>query len=139
MLIIVKQWQQPVGHEHSEQRCRHGVPVTQQNHSPVVVQPTGHPPACAHGLQRKLGLVQTGCGEKQLLHGPPPHPEQPPLEPRVTSVRVRNRPAPSELAPMNLKNCRRDDFLARLLDACSARLIGSARRPPRPFRPRRSA
>ena len=60
MLIIVKQWQQPGGHEHSEQRCRHGVPVTQQNHSPVVVQPTGHPPACAHGLQGKSGWVQGG-------------------------------------------------------------------------------
>ena len=121
MLIIVKQWQQPGGHEHSEQRCRHGVPVTQQNHSPVVVQPTGHPPACAHGLQGKSGWVQTGCGEKQLLHGPPPHPEQPPIELRDTSARERNRPAPRELMPRNLKSCRRDDFRASAREAAPAR------------------
>ena len=104
MLMFVKQWQQPVGHEHSEQRWRQPV-GRQQNHSPVVVQPTGHPPACAHGLHRKFGLVHTGCGEMQFgLHGPPPHPEQPPIEPRVTSVLVRNRPAPRELIPRNLKS-----------------------------------
>lgn len=123
MLMIVKQWQQPVGHEHSEHRCLHTLPVdvAQQNHSPVVVQPTGHPPACAHGLQRKFGLVHTGCGEKQLLHGPPPHPEQPPIEPRVTSARDRNRPAPRELMPRTLKNWRRDDFRASAREAAPAR------------------
>jgi hypothetical protein len=59
MLMFVKQWQQPVGQEHSEHRCRQPF-GRQQNHSPVVVQPTGQPPACTQGLQRKLGFVQTG-------------------------------------------------------------------------------
>lgn len=55
MLSRVKQWQagdeHPFGQLHSEQRWRHTVPVTQQNHSPEVEQPTGQPPPCAQVLQ----------------------------------------------------------------------------------------
>jgi len=46
----VKQWQQPLGHEHSEQRWRHTVPLRQQNHSPDVEQPIGQPPIFVQGL-----------------------------------------------------------------------------------------
>ena len=54
MLSIVKQWHagllHPLGQLHSEQRCRQTVPVTQQNHSPDVVQPAGQPPPCSQVL-----------------------------------------------------------------------------------------
>jgi hypothetical protein len=54
MGVIMKQWHevfaQPLGQLHSEQRCRHSVPVTQQNHSPLVLHPSGHPPPSWHGL-----------------------------------------------------------------------------------------
>ncbi len=111
MLIRVKQWQQPSGHEHSEQRWRQTVPVRQQNHSPEVEQPTGQPPASWHGLQGRFGrLAHSGCGEPHGLQGPPPQPEQPPTAaPSETPVRVSQRPVPSEPAPRSLKNCRRDE------------------------------
>jgi hypothetical protein len=55
MLSIVKQWHaellHPLGQLHSEQRCLHTVPVTQQNHSPEVLQPVGQPPPCTQVLQ----------------------------------------------------------------------------------------
>ena len=51
----MKQWQevfaQPLGQLHSEQRIRHTVAVTQQNHSPLVLQPAGQPPPCWQVLQ----------------------------------------------------------------------------------------
>ena len=53
-------------------------------------------------------------GEKQGLHGPPPHPTQPVTEPSAASVPDRKSPTPSDDAPMNLKNCRRDDLRASL-------------------------
>jgi len=52
----VKQWQarllQPLGQLHSEHRIRQPTrpEVWQQNHSPEVEQPGGHPPAWAHVL-----------------------------------------------------------------------------------------
>ncbi len=55
----------------------------------------------------------TPASDTQGLQGPPPQPMQPETEPSETSVRVRKRPAPSEVAPMNLKKLRRDDFRAR--------------------------
>jgi hypothetical protein len=50
----------------------------------------------------------------QGLQGPPPQPTQPLTDPSVTSVRVRKSPAPSELAPRNLKNCLRDERRASI-------------------------
>jgi hypothetical protein len=50
--MFVKQWQQPFGQVHSEQRWRQTVPLLQQNHSPKVVHSSGQPPARWHGLQR---------------------------------------------------------------------------------------
>ena len=104
---------QPGGQLHSEQRWRQTVPVRQQNHSPEVEQPAGQPPPCEQGLHGKPMLSQVGAGEKQGLHGPPPQPTQPLTAPRATSVRVSQSPAPSELAPRNLKNCLREDRRAR--------------------------
>jgi hypothetical protein len=118
MLSIVKQWQaellHPLGQLHSEQRCRHTVPVTQQNHSPEVLQPGGQPPPSTHVLQgyapAGLSWSQTWTGDQQGLHGPPPQPTQPPdTEPTETPVLVRKRPVPSEPAARNLKNWRRDE------------------------------
>ena len=114
-----KQWQHQGGQLHSEQRKRHPTrpELRQQNHSPEVVHPTGHPPPCAQVLHVNvppLTCSQVGTGEKQSLHGPPPHPTHPFTDPSDTPVRVRKRPAPSEPAPIHLKNCRRDDFPASL-------------------------
>ena len=117
MLSIVKQWQaellHPLGQLHSEHRCRHTVPVWQQNHSPEVLQPTGQPPPWAQVLQGYavgLSWSQSPTGDQQGLQGPPPHPTQPPeTDPAETPVLVRNSPVPSEPAAMNLKNCRRDE------------------------------
>ena len=117
MVSIVKQWQaellHPLGQLHSEQRCRHTVPVTQQNHSPEVLQPVGQPPPCTQVLQGYavgVRLSQRVAGDQQGLQGPPPHPTQfPPIDPTETPVLVKNRPVPSEPAAMNLKNCRRDE------------------------------
>lgn len=142
----MKQRQHPcgLGHEHSEQRKRHPtrVPlVKQQNHSPDVVQPSGQPPPCAHGLQ---GIVEH-CwnGEPHGLQGPPPQPTQWGVnEAAVAPVRVRKRPAPSEPAPRNLKNWRRDERRASAVDALEARSVSSPsilRQPPRRrHRPSRS-
>ena len=52
---------------------------------------------------------QVGAGDPHGLHGPPPQPTQPEIAPSETSVRVSHSPAPSEPAPRNLKNCRRED------------------------------
>ena len=59
--MSVKQWhegfaQEPAGQLHSEQRKRQparplGGPVEQQNHSPPVMQPSGHPAPCKQVLQ----------------------------------------------------------------------------------------
>jgi|SRR6188472_197269 len=118
MLSIVKQWQaellHPLGQLHSEQRCRHTVPVTQQNHSPEVLHPVGQPPPSTQVLQ---GYAPAGASESQVcagdqhgLQGPPPQPTQPPdTDPTETPVLVRNRPVPSEPAARNLKNWRRDE------------------------------
>jgi hypothetical protein len=59
-LMFVKQWQQPFGHVHSEQRWRQTVPVLQQNHSPKVEHSPGQPPAAWHGLH--------GCDALRLSH-----------------------------------------------------------------------
>jgi hypothetical protein len=96
---------------------RQTVPVIQQNHSPEVVQSVGQPPPCAQVLQvKRLGDARSSqriAGEKQGLQGPPPQPTQPPdTDPSETFVRVRNKPAPSEPAPRNLKNWRREDLPA---------------------------
>ena len=83
MLSRVKQWQagdeHPFGQLHSEQRWRHTVPVTQQNHSPEVEQPTGQPPPCAQVLHGYGGFSwsQRIAGDQQGLQGPPPQPTQP--------------------------------------------------------------
>ena len=142
----MKQRQQPcgLGHEHSEQRKRHPTRdplVRQQNHSPVVVQPSGQPPPWTHGLHG----IDEHCwkGEPHGLHGPPPQPTQKGVtEPIVAPVRVRKRPAPSEPAPRNLKNWRRDERRASAVDALPAMSISSPsiRRPPtlRRSRPPRS-
>ncbi len=61
-------------------------------------------------------------GEEQGLHGPPPQPMQPSTAPSETPVLVRNRPAPSDVAPSTLKSCRRDDRFAR---ECAARRVRS--------------
>jgi hypothetical protein len=121
MLMSVKQRQHPCGdgHEHSEHRRRHWVAAVQQNHSPVVVQSCGQPPACEHGLQ---GIVEHCTnGEPHGLHGPPPQPTQWTTEPSDTFARERTRPAPSELMPRNLKSCRREDFRASAREAAPAR------------------
>ena len=119
MLSIVKQWQarllHPLGQLHSEQRCRHTVPVWQQNHSPEVLQPTGQPPPSRQVLQgyAPAGLTcsHTTTGDQQGLQGPPPQPTQPDpsIDPTETPVLVRNKPVPREPAARNLKNCRRDE------------------------------
>ena len=104
MLMSVKQRQQPCGEgqEHSEQRRRHCVAVVQQNHSPVVAQPSGQPPAWLHGLH---GIVLHWTnGDPHGLHGPPPQPTQWTTAPSATFARERKRPAPSELMPRNLKS-----------------------------------
>lgn len=92
----MKQWQEvfahPLGQLHSEQRMRHTVPVMQQNHSPLVLQPSGQPPPCWQVLQGYgVGtmFVQIGPMPTHGLQGPPPQPTQPATEPSVTSVRVR--------------------------------------------------
>jgi hypothetical protein len=66
----VKQWQagleQPPGQLHSEQRIRHPGrtgPVWQQNHSPLVLQPSGQPPPDAQLLQVKPKSSQIVAGE----------------------------------------------------------------------------
>jgi hypothetical protein len=127
----VKQWhegfvQLPAGQLHSEQRMRHRVPVTQQNHSPEVIQPSGQPPPTSQLLQLNppARLLQRVTGEKQGLHGPPGHPTHPDTEPSATSVPVSQRPAPSEPALRNLKNWRREERRA------SARLAAPARASP---------
>lgn len=108
--VSVKQWHvcsalQPP-HEHSEQRILQPTRplVRQQNHSPVVVQPSGQPPPWTHVLQVKPMFSQSPRGEKQGLQGPPPQPMQPSVAPSETPVRVRKSPAPSEPTPRNLKN-----------------------------------
>jgi hypothetical protein len=134
--MFVKQWQEgfahPPGQLHSEQRKRQPTRplVRQQNHSPPVEHPSGHPPPCTHVLQRKAPLVtwsQTPAGELHGLHGPPPQPTQPWIAPSETFVPVRKRPAPSEPTPRNLKNCRLDDFPASLRAAAAVRSIYDAR------------
>jgi hypothetical protein len=82
---------QPLGQLHSEQRIRQTVPVTQQNHSPLVLQPTGQPPPYSHFLQGNAGVTtsHSPTGDPHGLQGPPPQPMQPRTEPSVTSVRVR--------------------------------------------------
>src|SRR6476661_392444 len=101
--VFAKQWhagslQFPFGPQlHSEQRNRQPtLPLfRQQNHSPEVMHPVGHPPPSWH-----------------VLHGPPPQPTQLVTAPRETPVRVRKRPVPSVPAPRNLKNCLREERLA---------------------------
>jgi hypothetical protein len=119
-----KQWQegfaQPLGQLHSEQRIRQPVlpDVWQQNHSPPVLQPSGQPPACwqvLHGKAVGCRLSQSGPMPTQGLQGPPPQPTQPVTEPIETPVRVRKRPAPSDPAVTNLKNCLRDERRASRL------------------------
>jgi hypothetical protein len=108
--VRVKQWQagvvHPPGQLHSEQRWRQTVFVRQQNHSPEVVQVAGQPPPCWQVLQGYDGfrLSQSGAGEPQGLHGPPPQPTQLVIEPSVTLVPVRKSPAPSDPAVRNLTN-----------------------------------
>jgi hypothetical protein len=83
----------------------------QQNHSPLVVQPSGQPPPAEHGLH---GIV-AHCwnGEAHGLQGPPPQPTQKGTKaPAETPVRVSARPAPSEVIPRKLKNWRREDLRA---------------------------
>jgi hypothetical protein len=130
--MSVKQWhagslQLPSGPQlHSEQRKRHPdrLPLLrQQNHSPDVMHPFGHPPPCTQVLQGKPMFAQTGAGEPQGLQGPPPQPTQLVTAPSDTPVRVRNSPAPSEPAPSSLKNCRRDERLASLRAAIEVRSI----------------
>ncbi|MEK6275122.1 MAG: hypothetical protein AABM30_07260 [Actinomycetota bacterium] len=92
----MKQWHDvfahPLGQLHSEQRMRQGVPVRQQNHSPLVLQPAGQPPPCwqvLHGYDVGCMSVQIGPMPTHGLQGPPPQPTQPATEPSVTSVLVR--------------------------------------------------
>jgi hypothetical protein len=89
----MKQWQlrfwHPGGQLHSEQRMRHTVPVTQQNHSPEVRHPAGQPPPSWQVLHGKPAFVQIGPTPTHGLQGPPPQPTQPATEPSVTSVLVR--------------------------------------------------
>jgi len=128
---LVKQWQEPLpqpAHSHSEHLKRQPTRplVRQQNHSPVVVQPSGHPPPCTHVLHEKPMFSQTCRGEPHGLHGPPPQPMQPSTAPSDTPVLVRKRPAPREVAPSTLKSCRRDDRFARECAARRVRSISSA-------------
>ena len=116
MPMFSKQWQlrfpQPGGQLHSEQRNRHPLRpplLRQQNHSPDVWQAAGQPAPSAHVLHGKPAFVQIGPTPTHGLQGPPPQPTQPATEPRETSVRVSQSPAPSEPAPRNLKNCRREE------------------------------
>src|SRR6266576_6479146 len=119
--VFAKQWhagslQVPSGPQlHSEQRNRHPTRpvVRQQNHSPDVMHPVGHPPPSWHVLHVKPRFSQICAGEKQGLHGPPPQPTQLVTAPSETPVRVRKRPVPSVPAPRNLKNCRREERRAR--------------------------
>ena len=87
--------------------------LRQQNHSPEVWQAAGQPAPSAQVLHGKPAFVQIGPTPTHGLHGPPPQPTQPATEPRETSVRVSQSPAPSEPAPRNLKNCRREERRAR--------------------------
>ena len=115
---FVKQWHDGLLHSrrpqlHSEQRKRQPTRplVRQQNHSPPVLQPSGQPPPCwqlLHVYFRGPARRVT-AGEKQGLHGPPPQPTQPETAPSETPVRVSKSPAPSEPAPRNLKNWRREE------------------------------
>ena len=125
----MKQWQlvfwQPAGQLHSEQRMRQTVPVTQQNHSPPVEQPSGQPPPSWQDLQGYGGFmfVQIGPMPTHGLQGPPPQPTHPETEPSETPVRVRYRLAPSEPAVRNLKNCRREERRASVRAAVPATSI----------------
>ena len=96
----------PPGQLHSEQRRRHCVAVMQQNHSPDVEQPSGHPPPCWQGLHGNcsVGAWPQGGAPTQGLQGPPPQPTQPEADPSETSARVKNKPVPSALAVRSLKN-----------------------------------
>ena len=107
----MKQWQHPPGQLHSEHRFRQL--FTQQNHSPDVVQLFLQPPPFSQDLQPSPMLPQDGCGEEQGLHGNPLHEAQASTSPRETPLRVRVSPAPRELAPMNRKKPRLEDFLPR--------------------------
>jgi len=117
MLRFVKQWHAGSlqlwfdPQLHSEQRWRQTPPLDckQQNHSPEVMQPSGQPPPCWHVLQAKPICSQSGAGDQQSLHGPPPQPTQLSTAPSETPVRVRKSPAPSEPAPRSLTNCRREE------------------------------
>ena len=132
--VFAKQWhagslQFPSGPQlHSEQRKRHPtLPlVRQQNHSPEVMQPVGHPPPCSHVLHVKPRFSQICAGEKHGLHGPPPQPTQLVTAPRETPVRVRKSPVPSVPAPRNLKNCLREERRARERAAMFARSISTS-------------
>jgi hypothetical protein len=131
--VFAKQWhagslQFPSGPQlHSEQRKRHPTRpvVRQQNHSPDVMHPVGHPPPSWHVLHVKPRFSQICAGEKHGLHGPPPQPTQLVTAPRETPVRVRKRPVPSVPAPRNLKNCRREERRARERAARFARSIST--------------
>jgi len=125
--------EQPDGQLHSEHRNRHPArapPLRQQNHSPPVLQPVGQPPPTEQVLHvyfPPVTALHSPTGEKQGLHGPPPHPTQPVIAPSETSVRVRKSPVPSEPAPSSLKNWRRDDRRASFRAACDAMFIVTRR------------
>src|SRR5262245_53457377 len=117
---------EPAGQLHSEHRKRHPTRpvVRQQNHSPEVMQPSGHPPPCWQLLQTYWPPVTDShwpTGEPQGLQGPPPQPTQPWIAPSETFVPVRKSPVPSEPTPRNLKNCLLDDFPASLRAAADVR------------------
>jgi hypothetical protein len=122
----------PAGQLHSEQRNRQPTRplVRQQNHSPEVMQPSGQPPPCwqvLHTYWPPVTVSHWPTGEPHGLQGPPPQPTQPWIAPSETFVPVRNRPAPSDPTPRNLKNCRLDDFPASLRAAADVTSIYEAR------------
>jgi hypothetical protein len=61
--VLMKQWQQPQGQLHSEQRIRQPVDVLQQYHSPRVMHPLPQPPPPAQVRHGQAVPLQFGAGE----------------------------------------------------------------------------
>ena len=131
--VSVKQWHwlpsaHPGGQLHSEQRKRHPTRtlVRQQNHSPDVEQPSGHPPPAGTSCTRSRRSRRSGRRPARVARtAAAADAERDGSE--ETPVRVRKSPAPSVPAPRNLKNCRLDDFPASLRAAAEVRSIYGAR------------
>ncbi len=121
MPMFVKQWQRGFAHSRPGSctpSSGNGTRldrryVRQQNHSPEVEQPSGHPAPWRARLARKWpATVADRPMPTHGLQGPPPQPTQPGRDPARPPCAVRQRPAPSDPTPRNLKSCRCDELPA---------------------------